>query len=211
MKNISYLLLTIACVVLLSFSNNVSAAPMTWSTNGHDYDVIFLSGSSWDAARTNAQSLGIGWDLATITSSDEQVFINGLLNNLSSPPETSTGVVQYWIGGFQPPASVEPDGSWQWINSEGLFWDQGPVPGVYANWGGPGEPNDSGGQNHLALDSRYGWKWDDNDHTLDGYVFGYVAEKSNPSNSVPEPSTLLLLGSGLGLAGVGLLRNKLRK
>ena len=211
--------MTIACVVLLSLSSNVFAVPMTW-TNGHEYDVILLPVSSsdaertWDVARTYAQSLGSGWDLATITSADEQAFINSLITSAT----TSTKIVEYWIGGYQPSGSVEPGGNWQWINGEGQFWNNGAVSGMYSNWR-TGEPNNdsgqgtlgpnyAGGQNHLALDSRRGWSWDDNDQYLSGYILGYVAEKSNP---VPEPSTLLFLGSGIGLAGIGLLRKRFRK
>jgi Lectin C-type domain/PEP-CTERM motif len=186
MKEKIYLLMTIVCVILLSLPSNAFAVPMTWSANGHEYDVILLPGSSWDAARADAQSLFAsgGWDLATITSAEEQAFINSLIPSGT----TSTGIVQYWIGGFQPLASGEPGGNWQWINDEGLFWDNGPLQGVYSNWGRrTGEPNNSGS------------------------VLGYVAENSNPSNSVPEPSTFLFLSSGLCLAGFGLLRRRFKR
>ena len=184
--------------ITLVFSSNAFALPVTWSTNGHEYDVVILENADWNTARTSAQGLGAGWDLATITSAGEQTFINSLLG---APP--TSGTVQYWVGGFQPAGSTEPGGSWQWINGEGLFWDNGPLAGAYANWGTgiATEPDNVGVQNHVALDNRFGWGWDDNDNFLSGVIRGYVAEKSTSTSAVPEPSTILLLGSGMiGLA-----------
>lgn len=177
--------------IMWIFSSTAFALPVTWSTNGHEYDVVLLNDADWNTARTSAQALGAGWDLATITSAGEQTFINSLLG---APP--AGGPIQYWVGGFQPAGSTEPGGSWQWINGEGLFWDNGSVAGAYANWGG-GEPNNVGGQNHVALDNRYGWGWDDNDSFVSGVIRGYVAEKPTSTSAVPEPSTILLLGSGM--------------
>lgn len=185
----------VAISLPLLLSSNAFALPVTWATNGHAYDVVVLEGADWNTARTAAQGLGAGWDLATITSAGEQAFINSLLG---APP--TSGTVQYWVGGFQPAGSTEPGGSWQWINGEGLFWDSGPVAGAYANWGG-GEPNNVGTQNHVALDNRYGWGWDDNDSFLGSVIRGYVAENPGATSTVPEPSSMLLLGSAMmGLA-----------
>ena len=58
---------------------------------------------TWDQARTNAVSRG-GY-LATVTSSNEWEFITNNVPNLT----------EAWIGGTQPPGSVEPAGGWSWI------------------------------------------------------------------------------------------------
>jgi len=64
---------------------------------------------------------GVHGHLATITSSAENAFIS-----------TQLGTTQFaWLGGEQPPGSLEPDGGWQWITGE---------PWVYTNWD-IGEPN----------------------------------------------------------------------
>lgn len=145
----------------------------------HHYVVVNSPGLTWDQARAAAKLLGDGCDLATITSAAEQAIINGLL----PPPSIFEGTTQdYWIGGEQPGESSEPGGNWQWINGEGTFWNNGST-GMYANWGslstGPAdEPNNLGGsENHLTVDSRWGWGW--NDLKADGgngFPKGYIAE-----------------------------------
>jgi hypothetical protein len=151
----------------------------------HYYAVINEPGLTWEQARDAAQGLGIGGnvcDLATITSAAEQAIITGLLPDPSEFP--AEPAQQYWIGGFQTSESSEPGGGWQWINGEGMFWNNAPVTDMFANWGNSSPPglqpdnvcNDSGCQNHLSLDHRYGWGWDDNDQFLNGVIRGYVTE-----------------------------------
>ena len=150
----------------------------------HYYAVVYAPGLTWEQARTVAQSLGTGCDLATITSAAEQAIINGLLPDLTSITES---IHQYWVGGFQPIESAEPDADWQWINGEG------PIGGTgYSNWGKdipgfPDQPDNAtslvpGTQNHVALDHRLnpppagpGWGWDDND-AYPEVIRGYVTE-----------------------------------
>lgn len=146
----------------------------------HFYAVINAPGLTWDQARDAAKGIRSDCDLATITSPAEQAIINGLLPNPSQFP--AQPAQDYWIGGFQPSGSSEPDGNWRWINEEGTFWDNGPTS-IFANWGsastGPGdEPNNLGGsENHLTVDHRWGWGWNDlNTDGANGTTKGYVTE-----------------------------------
>lgn len=161
----------------------------------HYYAVINAPGLTWDQARAAATAIRTDCDLATITSAAEQAIINGLLPDPSGFP--AEPAQQYWIGGFQTSESSEPGGGWHWINSEGMFWNSvqpdgqnGTIDGMYANWGNtipPGlQPDNAGPQNHLSVDHRYGWGWDDNDQFLNGVIRGYVTE-GTAGICVPPP------------------------
>ena len=148
----------------------------------HHCVVVSSPGVTWDAARAAALLLAPAgsWDLATITSAEEQAFIQTLLPSLPISPDTD-----YWIGGEQPVDSAEPGGNWRWATTGQVFYNDEPIG--YANWGststGPAnEPNNNFGpdpnENHVTMDSRYGWGWND----LPGgfSTKGYVAERVFP-------------------------------
>jgi len=100
----------------------------------HRYKAVAAPGITWSDARTAATAMkrrGCVGHLATITSQKENDFI------VRTFPEVVAG--GYWLGGFQPPGSVEPGGGWKWITSE---------PFIYTNWSGS-EPNDLGDENAL--------------------------------------------------------------
>ena len=104
---------TPCCVLASLILNTIVAAaaystPVRWEVdvggNGHLYDVILVgSPLSWDDARAGAQSIGVGWDLVTITSSAWNVFVKSLF---SSDPSFFNSVMSGtnhsgpWIGGF---------------------------------------------------------------------------------------------------------------
>ena len=72
------------------------------------YQAVAAPGITWSDARTAAAAMkrrGCVGHLATITSQEENDFIAGTF------PEAVAG--GYWLGGFQPPGSVEPGGGWE--------------------------------------------------------------------------------------------------
>lgn len=143
----------------------------------HYYAVINSSPwtLTWDQARAAAQGLGVGWDLATITTAAEQAIINYQLGD----PSDFVGLQDYWIGGIQPIGSNEPGSNWQWINYEGTFWNNEQPTEMFANWG-TSEPNNCGGnENHVTVDNRYLWSWNDLGDTCGG-AHGYIAEGPTP-------------------------------
>jgi hypothetical protein len=164
---------------------NTSWAQTTFNAaNGHYYRLVRTE-STWDEARVaaaNESLLGFRGHLATITSAQEQSFIQSAFDTFS-PPFVPMGE-GVWLGGFQPAGSPEPAGNWQWVTGE---------PFVYINWQPGGEPSDFFDDEDL-LQMWSGGYWNDIGPT-DVHNFnsvrriGYLMEFS-----IPEPSGLCLAG-----------------
>lgn len=109
--------------------------------------------------------------LATITSEQESEFVFSLIDNPlywkneQHPEEPHSRLVGPWLGGYQPPGSSEPLGSWAWVTGESF---------KYSNWQSD-QPNnfllqrknkehDKEGQDHLlyyVLGEKRKPKWND--------------------------------------------------
>jgi hypothetical protein len=182
----------LAFLLVASFhSSRAHAAPVQWDIgaggNGHFYDVILVgSALSWDDARAGAQGIGSGWDLATITSSAENAFVESLFSNnpsfFNSVP-SGTNRSGPWIGGF----NVVSSNNFSWVTGE---------PVTFTDWG-PSEPFGNGQAiSYTDFTSPFGdgsgIAWNDigPGFRTDGPI-AYIAEV------VPEPSTLFLVATGL--------------
>jgi|GEM_PF-2293228 len=169
-----------------------NAGAVVWSFNQHTYVLVDLPGADWYQATADMQKrLGTDWYLATITSQGENDFV---FNSLFPP-----GGGEYWLGGVQNPVGAivtDPGVNWTWVTGENFYG--------YTLWGG-GEPNDGygpGSEEWLGMISDGAW----NDEGYIPNITGYIAENNKP---VPEPGTMMLLGSGLvGLVGYGRRRMK---
>jgi len=173
-----------------SFPSAIIAADQTYA--GHEYRVIVDRGiNDWCIAKALTIN---GWYLATITSQQEQNFIETLMKNaqVNYQRHYSETIEGLWLGGFFK------NNSWHWVTGE---------PWNYTNWG-PSQP--CGGE-YLAIAARNIRKrcGHCNYHIKLGQWYtpisrcncmcGYIEEK--PA-TVPEPMTIILLGSGiLGIWG----------
>lgn len=121
----------LAITLLITSPGLASANPVSWSGNGHFYDVVSVPGTiTWEDA--NAAAIAAGGYLATITSQAENDFVFLLVNNATCWHGSSGP----WLGGYQSPATQQPNANWRWVTGEA--WS-------YTNWQS-GQPNDSGGK-----------------------------------------------------------------
>ena len=195
----------IIAAVVLSFAvaSPGLAAPIQWTVGagGNDHYYEFISTPvTWDtalAAAAGSSHLGLTGYLATITSADEQTFI---FTNVTSSLA--------WLGGSDRTA----EGVWQWVSGPeagSIFFGAGAPGGAFSAWG-LGEPNNCcSGEDDLVFGWFAGGLWNDwgvpsFPTSTAGFIVEYSGSQLTP---IPEPATILLIGTGL----VGVCRRRFRR
>ena len=105
---------------------SISDAIKTLEFEGHQY-ALFDYGINWEAAKALCESMG-GY-LATITSAEEQMAIQGLI--------TDSNKNCYWLGGYKA------NNEWKWVVDSEAF--------AYNNWGEDEPNNENGSENYLHI------------------------------------------------------------
>ena len=131
----------------------VFAVPVNNPANGHHYEFIQASGLSWTDAKNAAEAaefLGVNGHLVTITSAEENAFVDALVPSIRA-----------WIG----LTDAVTEGTFEWVTGE---------PVIYTNFG-PGEPNDNLGAEDVVEILATGF-WNDVPDSFpnsQGYVVEY--------------------------------------
>ena len=150
--------------------------------NGHYYE--FVTGNrTWASAREAAKARtfnGLPGYLATITSSEENAFVN-----------SKTGGTAAWIGG----TDLDVEGAWAWADGPEagqVFWTSGCGTGLVANcqttsmfnsWNS-GEPNNyNGNEDALQMLAGTSGIWNDLPHASG--TLPMVVEYSEPDGTAP--------------------------
>jgi hypothetical protein len=155
--------------------------------NGHWYEPVAVSKAiSWSYASNQAARAG-GY-LATITSSQEQAFVWGIISTIDSLWSFDGGTHPGerpgpFIGGYQISGAAEPVGGWAWVTGEAF---------VYSNWSS-GEPNNTAGgtENRIAFRNKgifYSGSWNDvADFPADDVISFIIEYDSTTTSPVPVP------------------------
>lgn len=203
----------LAALTLALATATPQAAPVQWTAaaggNDHWYEYVstvsIFAPIGFSAARSAALAsthLGLQGYLATVTSAQEQAFIESSFPFLLGFGASGNA----WLGASD--ASVE--GEWRWLD--------GPEAGqlaVYTDWllGQPVSAPGFEDHDYLALNinasvaaapTRFGWISLTSTDGSFGYVVEYGRSPTGPDpvdpNPVPEPSVALLAATALLLA-----------
>ena len=144
-------------------------ASVVYNSANDSFYMVVRKSINWSDARAESQSLqheGRVGHLATVTSAAENLFLTNTFDN---------SLIHYtWLGGYQPPGSIESAGGWSWVTGEAFS---------FSNWFRGSEPNGGDFENELVFDHLFttsGKTW--NDLRGEWMTAGYIVEFSGLSD-----------------------------
>jgi hypothetical protein len=164
--------------------------PVAQGGNDHWYRAILVGPSGINWANANAAAGASGGYLATMTSAAENAFACDLVLDPGFWFIDAYGNgLGPWLGGWQPPASPEPDGNWQWATGE---------PMSYLNWDVGQPDNFQGSEDRIhffGTGTLQGSKWNDVGSTtlLRGYLIEYDEPPDAPWLSISRSNAEVVL------------------
>jgi len=203
MKNRPLVSLTIL-FFMLGFSQAVCAYTILDSSvyAGHTYHLLDYDVQFWGCAEGDAISLG--GNLVAVNDAAENQWIfdtfSGTVLTEWANNDGGSGTPSIWLGLTRPIA----DPNWVWSNGDSF---------TYSNWT-PGEPGLGATEISAGMLVSNAWgtpgKWHDiQDPIVSGLDYTYALVEVGSQVPVPEPTTMLLFGTGLlGLAGISIRRKE---
>jgi hypothetical protein len=160
-------LLIAACVSLTGLALPLPATAAVISMDTYlGHTYYLLDGKPW--LNQEAEAIALGGHLVTINDAEENTWVW----------DTFGGPYGLFFG-FN---DIAVEGEWVWASGEAV---------TFINWRG-GEPNNVNGEEHFGeLGGDY--KWND---VTPRHTWMAVAEVGDAPTEVPEPTSLLLLGTG---------------
>jgi hypothetical protein len=200
MRNMArfFIFLSFFLFSLSSVGSMAKASTIWYRYGGHEY-ALTSSWSNWQAAELEAVSFG--GHLVTIDDAAENSWLTSIFaDTYDRSGYGQPGQAIAWIGYFFDGSAAD----WEWVNG---------APVSYFNHDYPLWP-EGGEFAYLHISPHpYAGTWNANTPHQDIYDYqpkGIIERSLGPS-PVPEPATLLLVGTGvIGLAGFRWKRNKLR-
>jgi hypothetical protein len=179
------------------------------SANGHYY--LYVSGSyNWSSAKTEAELasrkfFGLQGYLATVTTSSENSFVNGLSGKGWLGGSDDYNYINAATGTTTYAAQANSEGHWYWVTGpeKGTHFSDGSAAfgGAFTNWNS-GEPNNSSSLEHYLENYYASGLWNDSQNGNNtGIIIEYGGIAGDPAVTTRYTRNITLIATSVRMAG----------